>query len=173
MNKTHTGLVALLLLALTLSACQQRYWYRMKFDFWKQPDKGSCRVYIENHAQHLLKVDFNAYMQQICEKRMKKTRYNISQKDSTDYILHIIISADTLIGSGTGETAKAGTQEISHYSYKRKEIKQLMFTVLFKEGKKQHVKWMGKADLYYLDDELRDLGRSIGLVNALIKENQQ
>jgi hypothetical protein len=43
---------------------------------------------------------------------------------------------------------------------------------MLKEGKKQHIRWVGKADLYYMDDEIRDLGRSIGLVNALIKQNQ-
>jgi hypothetical protein len=43
---------------------------------------------------------------------------------------------------------------------------------MLKEGKKQNIKWVGKAELYYMDDEIRDMGRSIGLVNALIKQNQ-
>jgi hypothetical protein len=172
MNKIKIGFASLLIFAFIFSACQQRYWYRIKFDFWKKPNKGSCRVHIENHAQHLLKADFDTYMQKVCEKRMKKNNYVISGKDSTDFVLHVIISADTLIGSGTGQTVKASSDQISYYSYNRKQIKQLLFTVMLKEGKKQHIRWVGKADLYYMDDEIRDLGRSIGLVNALIKQNQ-
>jgi hypothetical protein len=172
MKKIKTSFSSLLIIIFIFSACQQRYWYRMKFDFWQKPDKGSCRVYIENHAQHLLKVDFDAYMQQACEKRMKKNNYVISGKDSTDFVLHVIISADTLIGSGTGQTVKASSDQISYYSYNREQIKQLLFTIMLKEGEKQNIRWVEKADLYFMDDEIRDLGRSIGLINAIIKQNQ-
>ncbi len=166
------NITLLLCLLLMISGCQQRYWYRMKFDFFTPKPRKKVAVIINNYADDWLEPNFDKVMQKKCEIIFKRKKFDIASPDTADFVfyLDVIIDSFNVAGIAWRLDEKSRT-DVSPYSYKRQGVKAIMFNYKMVRRKEKVIEWKETNDLFYYDD-YRDLGRSVGMVRYTIKRKQ-
>lgn len=146
--------------------CQKRYWFRSTIDIGNSK-KYSVKITVINDAPDFLSDKFVEVMRKRSAKSLKRKGYFEVPIDSPQFHFILTLKVDSFNTLYKANTVYTADKIIDSYRFKR-TVKAIMIHCTLKNYKQGWTKWDVSDDLYYFG-EYRDIGRSEGMVKALIK----
>ncbi len=155
---------------LLFNGCHQRYWYRNTIDIGDSK-RYSVKVTVINYAPEFLSEEFVEVMRKASVKALKRRGYFEVPIDSPQFHFILTLKVDSFNAGIKNydyqKTVYTITPQRNYYNFKH-TVKAIMINCTLKNYKQGWNKWDIYDDLYYFG-EYRDIGRSEGMVKALIK----
>ena len=164
---TKTGILLTATMLLLISSCQRVYWQRNKVRSGKKK-LPSMEVYIENKVPYIFTTDFTDKLKQTCQKEFKKMGFTLTYKDTPDFVTVVKINMDSFATSGV-YTFGAGGPTSFWKTYKRNNVRAILFDYKITDTKFKNVKWTNQNDIYYFADAYRNSQRSSNMIKYTIR----
>jgi hypothetical protein len=152
----------LVILALLMMSCNQRYGYLSKIAM--PVKRGIIAVEIKSLNPNELGNNFDSEIKEYAIKRLRKEGYKYSEKNP-QYLLEV----ETRIDSSFNRGIAYGGPGVGSYAYSKKS-KAILFDLVLKSKNNNLVIWRGSFDLYFFNEPARDLKRSKGVMRFLISD---
>lgn len=161
--------IALLLL---FSACQKRYWYRIKLRTKVHP---TVKVKVVNFSPEILNEFFEVEMLEACRKQLRKDGFQTTSKDSANYEFELVMKVDTFNATIVG-FRNMGVNNPSQTFTNRQvgverfdNIGSILLETRMWVMKTKSVRFHIYDDVYFFDEPSRDRRRSRGVVRYMIR----
>lgn len=155
---------------LLFCGCQKRYWFRSTIDIGNSK-KYSVKITVINDAPDFLSDKFVEVMRKRSAKSLKHKGYFEVPIDSPQFHFILTLKVDSFNAGVRNYNRQSAiytpTPQKNYYAFKH-TVKAIMINCTLKNYKQGWTKWEVFDDLYYFG-EYRDIGRSEGMVKALIK----
>lgn len=153
----------LILFILLAASCRQRYWYRSVVWSHSKPYLP-ITIKVVNESPFFVSHRFEQEIQKACEKQLARRGYYVNAK-SSKYQFVLNIKVDSFFVKGL---AYIGGYRSSTYEYSGKVLS-IMFECAMYDPKRKWNIWKKENELYFFNQENRDLRRSKSLVRYLIR----
>ena len=164
---TKNAILLTAIILITLSGCQRLYWQRNKVRTGNKSYQ-SMEVYIENKVPYIFNLDFDAKLKNTCKTEFERMGYTFNYKDTPDFITVIKINMDSFATSGV-YTFGAGGPTSFWKTYKRNNVRAILFDYTITSTKYNTVKWANKNDIFYFYDAYRNSQRSMNMIKYTIR----
>lgn len=152
---------------ITLSGCQRLYWQRDKVRAVNKTYQ-SMEVYIENKVPYIFNPDFDTKLKSTCKVEFERMGYTFIYKDTPDFVTVVKINMDSFATSGV-YTFSAGGPTSFWKTYKRNNVRAILFDYKITNTKNKTVKWDNQNDIFYFYDAYRNSQRSNNMIKYTIR----
>ena len=152
---------------ITLSGCRRLYWQRDKVRAVNKTYQ-SMEVYIENKVPYIFNPDFDTKLKSTCKVEFERMGYTFSYKDTPDFVTVVKINMDSFATSGV-YTFSAGGPTSFWKTYKRNNVRAILFDYKINNTKNKTVKWANQNDIFYFYDAYRNSQRSNNMIKYTIR----
>lgn len=170
----------LAIVCILMAGCEKRYWYRQKVRVFTFNRKvKTMRYTVNNFSPQFLSNKYEKEMEDYGFKKLYKKGFEESKRDTPQYIVTISFRVDSfkteysrhfMVGRTYRVRKSDDSNPIYEYYAGSDMVKQITIEYSLYHVKTQFKLWETKSELYFLDNEWRDISRSKSMMGDALRK---